>query len=78
MSFSFLVTANLKGLVSRGKLTQDKASKAFSLLKGVLDYTEFKDVDMVIEVWSQSYLYCSVSNSSCINVAPGIIFSGGD
>ncbi|CAN7133016.1 unnamed protein product [Brassica rapa subsp. narinosa] len=43
------VEANLKGLVSRGKLTQDKASKAFSLLKGVLDYTEFKDVDMVIE-----------------------------
>ncbi|KAH0915534.1 hypothetical protein HID58_029980 [Brassica napus] len=43
------VEANLKGLVSRGKLTQDKASKAFSLLKGVLDYSEFKDVDMVIE-----------------------------
>ncbi|KAF8094314.1 hypothetical protein N665_0365s0002 [Sinapis alba] len=43
------VEANLKGLVSRGKLTQDKAGKAFSLLKGVLDYTEFKDVDMVIE-----------------------------
>ncbi|KAF3498191.1 hypothetical protein DY000_02054508 [Brassica cretica] len=43
------VEANLKGLVSRGKLTQDKAGKAFSLLKGVVDYTEFKDVDMVIE-----------------------------
>ncbi|CAN8273508.1 unnamed protein product [Cochlearia groenlandica] len=43
------VEANLKGLVSRGKLTQDKAGKAFSLLKGVLDYAEFKDVDMVIE-----------------------------
>ncbi|CAH8340723.1 unnamed protein product [Eruca vesicaria subsp. sativa] len=43
------VEANLKGLVSRGKLTQDKASQAFSLLKGVLDYSEFKDVDMVIE-----------------------------
>ncbi|CAH2077630.1 unnamed protein product [Thlaspi arvense] len=43
------VEANLKGLVSRGKLTQDKAGKAFSMLKGVLDYTEFKDVDMVIE-----------------------------
>ncbi|XP_010433148.1 PREDICTED: peroxisomal fatty acid beta-oxidation multifunctional protein AIM1 [Camelina sativa] len=43
------VEANIKGLVSRGKLTQDKAGKALSLLKGVLDYTEFKDVDMVIE-----------------------------
>ncbi|ESQ54343.1 hypothetical protein EUTSA_v10024533mg [Eutrema salsugineum] len=43
------VEANLKGLVSRGKLTQDKAGKALSMLKGVLDYTEFKDVDMVIE-----------------------------
>ncbi|KAL0739136.1 hypothetical protein Bca4012_015346 [Brassica carinata] len=43
------VEENLNSLVSRGKLTQDKAEKAFSLLKGVLDYTEFKDVDMVIE-----------------------------
>lgn len=52
----FLVTANIKGLVSRGKLTQDKAGKALSLLKGVLDYTEFKDVDMVIEVCLQFQL----------------------
>ncbi|XP_009129069.1 peroxisomal fatty acid beta-oxidation multifunctional protein AIM1 [Brassica rapa] len=43
------VEANLKSLVSRGKLTQDEAGKALSLLKGVLDYAEFKDVDMVIE-----------------------------
>uniref|UniRef100_A0A1J3D9V2 Peroxisomal fatty acid beta-oxidation multifunctional protein AIM1 n=1 Tax=Noccaea caerulescens TaxID=107243 RepID=A0A1J3D9V2_NOCCA len=43
------VEENLKSMVSRGKLTQDKAGKALSLLKGVLDYTEFKDVDMVIE-----------------------------
>ncbi|XP_056859296.1 peroxisomal fatty acid beta-oxidation multifunctional protein AIM1-like [Raphanus sativus] len=43
------VEANLKSLVSRGKLAQDKAGKALSLLKGVLDYAEFKDVDMVIE-----------------------------
>ena len=52
----FLVTANLKSLVSRGKLTQDKAGKALSLLKGVLDYSEFKDVDMVIEVCLTLYL----------------------
>lgn len=44
------VTANIGGLVTRRKLTQDKANKAISLVKGVLDYSEFKDVDMVIEV----------------------------
>lgn len=44
------VTANVQGLVTKGKLTQDKARKALSMLKGVLDYSEFKDIDMVIEV----------------------------
>ncbi|KAF3646866.1 Glyoxysomal fatty acid beta-oxidation multifunctional protein MFP-a [Capsicum annuum] len=43
------VTANIRGLVARKKLQQDKANKAFSMLKGALDYSEFKDVDMVIE-----------------------------
>lgn len=46
----FWLAANLKGLVVKGKMTQAKADNAFSLLKGVLDYSEFKDVDMVIEV----------------------------
>ena len=46
------VTANVRGLVTRRKLAQDKADKALSMLKGVLDYSEFKDVDMVIEVCS--------------------------
>lgn len=45
------LTANVQGLVTRKKLTKDKAEKALTLLKGVLDYSEFKDVDMVIEVW---------------------------
>lgn len=44
------VTENVRSLVSRGKLTQDKANKALTMLKGVLDYSEFKDVDAVIEV----------------------------
>ncbi|KAJ7973842.1 Peroxisomal fatty acid beta-oxidation multifunctional protein [Quillaja saponaria] len=44
-----MVEANVHGLVTRGKLTRDKADKALSLLKGVLDYSGFKDVDMVIE-----------------------------
>ncbi|XP_022729466.1 peroxisomal fatty acid beta-oxidation multifunctional protein AIM1-like [Durio zibethinus] len=43
------IEANVRGLVSRGKLTKDEAERALSMLKGVLDYSEFKDVDMVIE-----------------------------
>ncbi|KAJ1419413.1 hypothetical protein SESBI_15164, partial [Sesbania bispinosa] len=44
-----MIEANVRSLVTRGKLTKQKADGALSLLKGVLDYTEFKDVDMVIE-----------------------------
>ncbi|XP_031380091.1 peroxisomal fatty acid beta-oxidation multifunctional protein AIM1 [Punica granatum] len=43
------IEANVQGLVSKGKLTADKADKALSMLKGVLDYSDLKDVDMVIE-----------------------------
>lgn len=50
------VSANVLGLVTRKKLTQDKADKALSMLKGVLEYSEFKDVDMVIEVGSSTYV----------------------
>lgn len=45
-----LIAANLEGLVKKGSLTKDKMNKALSLLKGALDYSEFKHVDMVIEV----------------------------
>lgn len=44
-----MVEGNLRGLVSRKKLAQDRADKALSMLKGVLDYSEFRNVDMVIE-----------------------------
>jgi enoyl-CoA hydratase/3-hydroxyacyl-CoA dehydrogenase len=44
-----MIAANLQGLVKRGSLTKDKMNKAMSLLKGALDYSDFKDVDMVIE-----------------------------
>lgn len=44
------MAGNIRGLVTRGKLVKDKAEKALALLKGGLDYSEFKDVDMVIEV----------------------------
>ncbi|KAJ6795665.1 peroxisomal fatty acid beta-oxidation multifunctional protein [Iris pallida] len=43
------VESNLQGLVKKGSLTQDKLKKTLSLLKGVLEYSELKNVDMVIE-----------------------------
>ncbi|KAK8963884.1 Peroxisomal fatty acid beta-oxidation multifunctional protein [Platanthera guangdongensis] len=43
------VEANLKGLVKRGTITQEKMNRSLSILKGVLDYTDFKYADMVIE-----------------------------
>ncbi|KAJ4794498.1 Fatty acid oxidation complex subunit alpha [Rhynchospora pubera] len=44
-----MISGNLEGLVKKGSLTQDRAKKTLSLLKGVLDYSDFKDVDVVIE-----------------------------
>lgn len=61
------VTANVRGLVAKGNLTQDKAHKALSMLKGVLDYSEFKDVDMVIEVGS-FFLKTNISKIWKLNV----------
>ncbi|KAL8102419.1 peroxisomal fatty acid beta-oxidation multifunctional protein AIM1 [Apium graveolens] len=49
-----MIEVNVQGLVTRKKLTKDKAEKALTLLKGVLDYSEFKDVDMVIEAVIES------------------------
>ncbi|GFP94740.1 peroxisomal fatty acid beta-oxidation multifunctional protein aim1 [Phtheirospermum japonicum] len=43
------IEGNIRSLVSRKRLAQDKAEKALLMLKGVLDYSEFNDVDMVIE-----------------------------
>ncbi|KAF2310949.1 hypothetical protein GH714_018712 [Hevea brasiliensis] len=43
------IRANLQSRVKKGKMSQEKFEKTFSLLKGVLDYESFKDVDMVIE-----------------------------
>ncbi|XP_022157550.1 peroxisomal fatty acid beta-oxidation multifunctional protein AIM1 [Momordica charantia] len=44
-----MIEGNIRGLVAKGKLSQDKADKALLILKGALDYSDFKDVDMVIE-----------------------------
>lgn len=49
--------ANLQSRVRKGKMTSEKFEKTISLLKGVLDYESFKDVDMVIEVIRTSYFY---------------------
>ncbi|KAJ0488010.1 putative isomerase, 3-hydroxyacyl-CoA dehydrogenase, Enoyl-CoA hydratase [Helianthus annuus] len=43
------VEANVRGLVARKKLAPAQAEKASAMIKGVLDYSEFRDVDMVIE-----------------------------
>ncbi|KAI3938268.1 hypothetical protein MKW92_004636 [Papaver armeniacum] len=43
------VKANLQSRAKKGKMTQEKFEKTFSLLKGSLGYESFKDVDMVIE-----------------------------
>ncbi|KAK6930185.1 Enoyl-CoA hydratase/isomerase [Dillenia turbinata] len=43
------VKANLQSRVKKGKMSQEKFEKSMSLIKGVLDYEGFRDVDMVIE-----------------------------
>ncbi|XP_006355813.1 glyoxysomal fatty acid beta-oxidation multifunctional protein MFP-a-like isoform X2 [Solanum tuberosum] len=43
------VKANLEGRVKEGRMTQEHYKKACTLLKGVLSYDNFKDVDLVIE-----------------------------
>ncbi|XP_042399366.1 peroxisomal fatty acid beta-oxidation multifunctional protein-like [Zingiber officinale] len=43
------IEGNLEGFVKKGLLTHEKMKSALSILKGVLDYSEFIDVDMVIE-----------------------------
>ncbi|KAI3977538.1 hypothetical protein MKX01_000451 [Papaver californicum] len=48
------IEANLRGLLARGKITEDKVMNALSILIGVLDYSEFKHVDLVIEAVIES------------------------
>ncbi|KAK8489483.1 hypothetical protein V6N12_013126 [Hibiscus sabdariffa] len=43
------VKANLQSRVKKGIMTQEKFEKTISLLRGVLDFESFRDVDMVIE-----------------------------
>ncbi|XP_027774699.1 peroxisomal fatty acid beta-oxidation multifunctional protein-like isoform X2 [Solanum pennellii] len=50
------IEVNLHSLVKRGELLEKKMKKAFSLLKGVVDYEEFTNVDMVIEAVNEEVL----------------------
>lgn len=44
------MTENLHTHFKNGKTTLQGIEKSFTLLKGVLDYDSFEDVDLVIEV----------------------------
>ncbi|MCL7035213.1 hypothetical protein MKW94_022848 [Papaver nudicaule] len=48
------IEANLRSLLARGKITEDKVMNALSILTGVLDYSEFRHVDLVIEAVIES------------------------
>ncbi|KAG0486523.1 hypothetical protein HPP92_008618 [Vanilla planifolia] len=57
------VEANLKALVKRSSVTLERVSKALSNLQCTMDYSDFKDVDMVIEaVIENSALKQSIFN----------------
>jgi enoyl-CoA hydratase/3-hydroxyacyl-CoA dehydrogenase len=43
-------SANLQTFVRKGQLTKSDYEKKLSLLSGVLDYEQFRDADVVIEV----------------------------
>ncbi|XP_028781274.1 peroxisomal fatty acid beta-oxidation multifunctional protein-like [Neltuma alba] len=43
------IQANLEGLLRKGKLGHDEVVKSLSMLKGVSDYSDFKELDMTIE-----------------------------
>ena len=58
-------SANLQGLATKGKFELNRVEKALSILKGVINYSDFKDVDMVIEV---RHYILSFASSICILV----------
>lgn len=66
--WKFFVSANLQSRVKKGNMTQEGFEKALSLLRGVLDYEQFRDVDIVIEAsQGQRYLiYYSLLAEICI------------
>ncbi|XP_076936829.1 peroxisomal fatty acid beta-oxidation multifunctional protein AIM1-like [Bidens hawaiensis] len=65
-----MIEANVGDLVARKKLAQSAADKALSKIKGVLDYLEFKDVDMVIEAVIENVQLKQEIFSEIENVCP--------
>ncbi|CAH1417562.1 unnamed protein product [Lactuca virosa] len=63
------IKANLQSHLMAGKMTTEKLERAVSLLKGVLNYDSFKDVDLVVEALSRSFLDVSQNPDGCIPVA---------
>ena len=45
-----MLAGNLQSRVKKGKMSEEKFEKIFSLVQGAVDYENFRDVDMVIEV----------------------------
>lgn len=63
IKYSVVRPANLQSQVGKGKMSQEKFEKTMTLLKGVLDYESFKDVDLVIEVICLGFdVTCSFPN----------------
>ncbi|KAK6941016.1 3-hydroxyacyl-CoA dehydrogenase, NAD binding [Dillenia turbinata] len=50
------VKANLQSRAKDGKMSLEKLDKTFSLLRGVLEYDSFRDVDLVIEAITEDIL----------------------
>ncbi|GLJ04720.1 hypothetical protein SUGI_0001910 [Cryptomeria japonica] len=48
------IHGNLKSRASSGKITEEKAKHAMTLVKGVLDYNEFYNIDIVIEAATEN------------------------
>lgn len=48
------IHANLKNRASSGKITEEEAKRSMALVKGVLDYEDFYNVDIVIEAVTEN------------------------
>lgn len=48
--FFLFCSANLQSFVKKGRMTKEDYEKKLSLLSGVLDYEQFRDADVAIEV----------------------------
>jgi hypothetical protein len=54
--------ANVQSRVKKGKMSKEKFEMTLGLVKGVLSYDEFRDVDIVIEVNLTGIAYLSTIN----------------